>query len=71
MEKDDLSTLRPFADWHEDFGPCLWYQIDTEKAEPIGQPPYVGSPLDSDWPPWGDDAGVWMWTPLPPWPKMP
>jgi hypothetical protein len=34
----------PAEQWHEDDGPCLWW------AFPINEPPYSGSPLDSDWP---------------------
>jgi hypothetical protein len=31
------SMLRPAAEWHEDFGPVLWWHL------PIEEPPYVGS----------------------------
>ena len=34
---DKFSTLRPAAEWHEDFGPVLWWHL------PIEEPPYVGS----------------------------
>lgn len=30
--------------WHEDDGPVLWWKF------PIVEPPYVGTPLDEDWP---------------------
>lgn len=33
----------PAEQWHEDDGPCLWWKF------PINEPPYSGSPLDSDW----------------------
>ena len=36
-------TTFPADEWHEDFGPVLWWQF------PITEPPYVGSPLDTDW----------------------
>lgn len=36
--------LRPLEDWHEDFGDVLWW------AFPVKEPPYVGSPLDTEWP---------------------
>ncbi len=39
-----LFTPRPIEEWHEDMGMCLWYEF------PICEPPYVGSPLDTDWP---------------------
>lgn len=30
--------------WTEDVGDCLWWRF------PVEEPPYVGSPLDTDWP---------------------
>lgn len=30
--------------WHEDDGPVLWWKF------PIAEPPYIGTPLDQDWP---------------------
>jgi hypothetical protein len=33
-------AVRHWSDWHEDYGPVLWW------LWPIEQPPYVGSPLD-------------------------
>lgn len=41
---DRYRKLRPIEEWHEDMGNCLWWRL------PIDEPPYVGSPLDSDWP---------------------
>jgi hypothetical protein len=38
-----LPVAIPAEQWHEDDGPCLWWKF------PIDQPPYSGSPLDSDW----------------------
>lgn len=35
---------RPLAEWHEDHGDCLWWKF------PVVEPPYVGSPLDDDFP---------------------
>jgi hypothetical protein len=29
--------------WHEELGPVLWWHF------PICEPPYVGTPLDTDW----------------------
>lgn len=37
-------TLKTADEWHEDHGPALWWTL------PIAEPPYVGSPLDTDWP---------------------
>lgn len=34
----------PIDEWHEDNGAVLWW------AFPIEEPPYCGTPLDSDWP---------------------
>jgi len=34
----------PVSEWHEDIGNGLWWRF------PIEEPPYVGSPLDTDWP---------------------
>jgi len=35
---------QPLSAWHEDVGSVLWWRF------PINEPPYAGSPLDSDWP---------------------
>lgn len=35
---------RPLEEWGEDYGDVLWWKF------PIEEPPYVGSPLDADWP---------------------
>lgn len=37
-------TPTPLEDWHEDMGMQLWWMF------PIAEPPYVGSPLCTDWP---------------------
>lgn len=37
------NALRPLDEWHEDDGPVLWWHW------PIQEPPWVGTPLDSDW----------------------
>ena len=37
-------TPRPLAEWFEDDGVVLWWRF------PIEEPPYVGTPLDDDWP---------------------
>lgn len=38
------TTPRPLDEWHEDDGVVLWWRF------PISEPPYVGTPLDDDWP---------------------
>lgn len=59
-----LLTPRPAAEWHEDFGNVIWY------LHPISEPPYCGTPLDSEFPydlEYDDDEAresLW-WTPLP------
>ncbi len=37
-------VARPISEWHEDSGSALWWRF------PIEEPPYSGTPLDSDWP---------------------
>jgi hypothetical protein len=44
---------RPLSQWHEDIGTVLWWKL------PVVEPPYVGSPLDEDFPDY-----VTCWTPL-------
>lgn len=34
----------PLSEWHEDYGAVLWW------SPPITEPPYAGTPNDSDWP---------------------
>ena len=47
---------RPLDEWHEDDGDVLWWTF------PVREPPYVGSPLDDDWP--GAELCT-HWTPIP------
>lgn len=49
----DLYTARPLADWRPEHGPVLWW------AFPVQEPPWAGTPGDSDWP-----GHVTHWTPL-------
>lgn len=51
-------TARPLAEWHEDDGPVLWWKL------PVDEPPWVGTPLDDDWPMPGGPYYT-HWTPLP------
>lgn len=39
-----VPVARPANEWHEDLGAVLWWRF------PIEEPPYCGSPLDTDWP---------------------
>lgn len=50
---------RPLEEWGEDYGDVLWWKF------PIEEPPYVGSPLDADWPGYHTH-----WTPIT-LPKLP
>lgn len=36
-------ALRPLEEWREEDGPVLWFHL------PLCEPPWVGTPLDSDW----------------------
>ena len=49
-------VARPRSEWHEDYGDVLWWHL------PVQEPPYVGSPLDDDWP--DDDGWLTHWTPI-------
>jgi hypothetical protein len=50
----------PGERYHEDDGPVLWWRF------PVDQPPYAGTPNDSDWPGYHTH-----FTPLPPAPVAP
>ena len=50
----------PGEQYHEDDGPVLWWRF------PVVEPPYSGTPHDSDWP-----GGHTHFTPLPPCPVAP
>lgn len=61
-EMEPLQNPRPLAEWHEDYGPVLWWTF------PVNEPPYAGTPLDSDWPgyPAGERAAyLTHWTEIP------
>jgi hypothetical protein len=47
---------RYFSEWHEDYGPVLWW------TWPVTEPPYAGTPNDSDWPVFW--RGSIVWTPM-------
>lgn len=44
IEPSDRVTARPLEDWEEDDGPVLWWNF------PVVEPPYVGTPIDDDFP---------------------
>lgn len=57
---ESLSRPRPLDEWHEDDGDVLWWLL------PVSEPPWVGSPLDNDWP----SDYYTHWTPLPKPPEV-
>jgi hypothetical protein len=44
LAETEATRLRPLEEWHEDYGNALWWAL------PICEPPYAGSPLDTEWP---------------------
>ena len=52
--------VRPLEEWWEAYGDVLWWKF------PIEEPPYVGSPLDENWPGYHTH---WIPIPLPEPPK--
>jgi len=44
LEAQPEPVARPEDEYHEDMGAVLWWRF------PIDEPPYCGSPLDSEWP---------------------
>jgi hypothetical protein len=63
MEYQTDQTARPLSDWCEECGSVLWWRF------PIMEPPWVGTPLDSDWPTVDEDgqeqAYYTHWTSVP------
>ena len=53
------TIAQPLSAWHEELGGCLWWLF------PIQEGPYVGSPLDSDWPFDEDDQPFFTPVPIP------
>jgi hypothetical protein len=51
---------KPLEEWGEDYGDVLWWKF------PIEEPPYVGSPLDANWPAYHTH---WTTIPMPQPPK--
>lgn len=43
-ELEDALVPMPLEEWHEDIGVCVWWEF------PIREEPYIGSPLDVDFP---------------------
>lgn len=49
----ETRNMQPLDEWHEDKGNVLWWRL------PIEEPPYCGTPNDSNWPGYHT-----YWTPL-------
>ena len=60
VARSESTEAKPLSEWHEDTGNVTWW------AFPVMEPPWIGTPGDSDWP--GHHT---HWTPLPPIPKAP
>ena len=58
----DPTVVRPLDDWHEDFGDVVWWT--WRDGEWLGEPSYIGTPNDSDWPGYHTH-----WSPHPPFPR--
>lgn len=41
---------RPLSEWHEDDHGCVWFAWDAQRNEWMGEPAWIGTPLDEDWP---------------------
>ena len=57
VEVQRLRTLKHISMWHEEDGCVLWWNV------PVEEPPWVGSPLDSEWKEIG--SGYEYWSPIP------
>jgi hypothetical protein len=44
------SVPAPLAEYHEDFGPVVWWAWNAELSAWLGEPSWMGQPDDSDWP---------------------
>lgn len=47
-EVDQVTVVRPLDEWHEDFGDAVWWTWEGDQW--LGEPSYIGTPNDSDWP---------------------
>lgn len=52
-ELETAKTPRLKDEWHEGIGPVLWWAL------PVAEPPFSGTPMDSDWPDYHTH-----WTPI-------
>lgn len=63
---EPAQSVRPLEEWHEDHGNAVWWTWDNDRKEWLGEPAYIGKPLDSDWPDYHTH-----WTPHPAFPAAP
>ena len=54
-EFNESQNFLTYEDWWEDDGDVIWYKF------PVDEPPYIGSPLNSDW----IEGYYTHWVPLP------
>ncbi|WP_230492728.1 hypothetical protein [Martelella alba] len=59
-------VARPLDKWDEEFGPVVWWALDLEYGGWLGEPAWIGTPNDSDWPGYHTH-----WTPHPAFPDDP
>ncbi|WP_182422048.1 hypothetical protein [Aureimonas sp. ME7] len=64
QEAAGLQLARPIDEWHEDYGPVIWWA--WENGQWMGEPAWIGTPNDSDWP---DYHTHWTAHPKAPEPK--
>jgi hypothetical protein len=60
---DAEDAARPKREWHEDYGPVVWWAWCG--AAWAGEPAWIGTPNDSDWPGYHTH-----WTPHPAMPPL-
>lgn len=61
-----VQGARTLEEWHEDHGNVVWWAWDNDRKGWLGEPAYIGKPLDSDWPDYHTH-----WTPHPAFPAAP
>ena len=66
LSAEPAQSVRPLEEWHEDHGNAVWWAWDNDRKEWLGEPAYIGKPLDSDWPDYHTH-----WTPHPAFPAAP
>lgn len=45
---DETPIAKPLSEWHEDHGDGVWFT--WRDGQWLGEPAWIGTPLDSDWP---------------------